>query len=114
MVLACLIAARDYYINYQIDVSLNQPENFCADDPIKKNPTSAESSTVTLAGCSDRESVEQYQTLHMTKGDTLASLLAKLEIPQKDIEAINKSLKGHFNPRGLKIGQAFSVKYKKD
>ena len=116
MVMACLIAAREYYINYQIDVSINQTENFSSDDQANKNTAVSDFSNPALSGCSatDQGSAEQYQTIEINKGDTLASLLATLEISKKDIEAINKSLNGHFKPRDLKAGQTFSVKYKQD
>ena len=116
MVMACLIAAREYYINYQIDISINQTENFFSDDQANKNTAVSDFSNPALNGCSatDQGSAEQYQTVEISKGDTLASLLATLEISKKDIEAINKSLTGHFKPRDLKAGQTFSVKYKQD
>ena len=114
MVAACLIAAREYYINYELDVSLSQTENFSAEDQADFN--SANSQNTTLIGFSEAEQgpTEHCETVQINSGDTLASVLTKLEIPKKDIEAINKSLKGHFNPRDLKAGQTFSVKYKQD
>ncbi|RZI47133.1 peptidoglycan DD-metalloendopeptidase family protein [Candidatus Finniella inopinata] len=113
MVVACLIAAREYYINYQIDVSLGQADNVPAEE---QNLNHSNQTSPMLIGCSNsnEELEEQYQTVEIRKGDTLGSLLAKFDISKQDIESLNKSLKGHLNPRDLKPGQAFSIQYKKD
>ncbi len=116
MVVACLIAAREYYINYQLDTSLPQSESFSSDGQTDQGyfPADQVSSVLTSCQTEDQGFGEQNQVIEINKGDTLASLLSRLGIPKKDIDALNKALKGHLGPRDLKAGQTFSVKYQKN
>jgi murein DD-endopeptidase MepM/ murein hydrolase activator NlpD len=112
MVIACLISAREYYVNYQIDNSLTLLEsgNFNAEE---SSLTLEENNSGPVAPCNHQPdpSTPQERVITINKGATLKSILKNINISNTQIEAINKVLKGTYNPRDLKAGQTVSVKY---
>lgn len=119
MVIACLIAAREYYLNYQIDHSLNLPEteSFGLEENAHENILSNEHSASLVAPCVHETAsapIEKEETLYVSKGDTISTLLKGVNITKAEIEAINKALKGNYNSKDLKLGQPISVKYRSE
>ncbi|MBY0282293.1 MAG: peptidoglycan DD-metalloendopeptidase family protein [Alphaproteobacteria bacterium] len=123
MILACLIAAREYYIGYQLQNSLEREvENMSLVENTQSagvNKTSAfaitpSSSSITTANslfANAQLSAEKQQMLQVGKGDTISSLLANIGISAKEIEHATKALHKTYDVRDLKIGQSILVKY---
>lgn len=122
MILACLIAAREYYIGYQLQNSLEREvESMAASEntgDINKSPSAfaitPSSSTITPSNslfANAQLSAEKQQMLQVGKGDTISSLLASVGISSKEIENATKALHKTYDVRDLKIGQSILVKY---
>lgn len=114
MMMAFVIAAREYYINYQLDTSVSSVDFPNSDEILSLNSVPLEPTSVAVSEDKVVVPVERYQTLKIEKGDTLTTVLGKLELSAQDIESVTKALKGRYNPRDLKTGQSFSVKYRQD
>jgi hypothetical protein len=100
MMLACLIAAREYYIGYELQNSLEREvENMSSaagndqSADINKNasafgitPSSSSPTTANSLFANAQLSAEKQQMLQVGKGDTISSLLANVGISAKEIE----------------------------
>ncbi len=128
MMLACLIAAREYYIGYELQNSLEREvENMSSaagndqSADINKNasafgitPSSSSPTTANSLFANAQLSAEKQQMLQVGKGDTISSLLANVGISAKEIESATKVLHKTYDVRDLKIGQSILVKYHYD
>lgn len=124
MILACLIAAREYYIGYELQNSLEREvENMSMAEgdqsaDINKNasafgitPSSSSVTTTNSLFANAQLSAEKQQMLQVGKGDTISSLLANVGISAKEIEYATKALHKTYDVKDLKIGQSILVKY---
>ena len=127
MIVACLIAAREYYIGYELQESLeNEVANMSTTDndqlaDINKSPsgfrtTPSFSSTISANSlfANAQLSAEKQKMLQVGKGDTISSLLANIGISAKEIEHATKALNKTYDVRDLRIGQSILVKYHHD
>jgi len=118
MALACLIAAREYYIGYELEnhlahelesMSASENDNSILDSEIGSLRPDTRRASSLFANA--QLNLEKHQILQVNKGDTLGSLLTGLGISSKEIEHATKVLCKSYDVRDLKIGQSILVKY---
>ncbi len=127
MLVAFMIAAREYYVGYQLQSSLNaeiekllekQPEP-TPEEPSEKLDFDIETKlkektdTVSLFEKAKPE-VPEERVFYVEKKQNLASILTGLKVSTKDVQASIKVLKKQFNVNEIKVGQALWIKLRPD
>ncbi|MCX7337728.1 MAG: M23 family metallopeptidase [Alphaproteobacteria bacterium] len=133
MVMAFLIAAREYYVGYEAENALNLElellhsqgqypgQTTSPFDNIYKNlqdkltfDDSQLSGFTSAAGfifSQAKLTLLRERVLQVGRGDTIATILSDLGVSKKEIDEAIKALQKCCNPRDLKVGQTISVCY---
>jgi murein DD-endopeptidase MepM/ murein hydrolase activator NlpD len=125
MLVAFFTAAREYYVGYQLQSSLNSEIEKLLTTPSEPQPLGEETSekldfdveaklkeksdTASLFEKAKTPTIEE-KIIYVQKGQTLASILNTLNVIAKDVQEAAKALKKHFRLNDLKVGQALWIK----
>jgi murein DD-endopeptidase MepM/ murein hydrolase activator NlpD len=130
MLVAFFTAAREYYVGYQLQSSLNseiekllasqaEPQPLPEETPEKLDfdveaKLKEKSDALSLFEKAKTVPITDEKIFYVEKGQTLASILSSLNVTAKNIQDSARTLKKYFRLNDFKIGQALWIKTSKD
>jgi murein DD-endopeptidase MepM/ murein hydrolase activator NlpD len=84
-------------------------EHFYGEEICPQEVMVAETSVETEAAPIEEEELVKTVTLKVGRGDTLASILSRQQIPHQQIHQLTSSMREHYKPKDLKPGLEFEV-----